>query len=138
MDNNILNNNYIIKLIGFLCCSFIFILLINVKSYSVNVSDMSDLADLKNVSISTESIALINSDQEVKQMLNNLITELRPYLGDAISSNISSDHVFTNKKSIGIIVMHPIKFLKAIVSYVSNTLQDTLKLASENAVVGTK
>ena len=135
MDNNILNNNYIIKLIGFLCCSFIFVLLINIKSYSVSINDISDL---KNVSISTESIALINSDQEVKQMLNNLITELRPYLGDAISSNISSDHIFTNKEAIGIIVMHPIKFLKAIVSYVSNTLQDTLNLASENAVVGTK
>ena len=135
MDNNILNNNYIIKLIGFLCCSFIFVLLINIKSYSVSINDISDL---KNVSISTGSIALINSDQEVKQMLNNLITELRPYLGDAISSNISSDHVFTNKEAIGIIVMHPIKFLKAIVSYVSNTLQDTLNLASENAVVGTK
>jgi len=135
MDNNILNNNYIIKLIGFLCCSFIFVLLINIKSYSVGINDISDL---KNVSISTESIALINSDQEVKQMLNNLITELRPYLGDAISSNISSDHVFTNKEAIGIIVMHPIKFLKAIVSYVSNTLQDTLNLASENAEVGTK
>lgn len=135
MDNNILNNNYIIKLIGFLCCSFIFVSLINIKSYSVSINDISNL---KNVSISTESIALINSDQEVKQMLNNLITELRPYLGDAISSNISSDHVFTDKEAIGIIVMHPIKFLKAIVSYVSNTLQDTLNLASENAVVGTK
>ena len=80
------------------------------------------------------SMSYINYiDEDVsKNMLNNLIQELRPFLKDVIDVKYDKNYVFTTKEAIAILIRHPIKFLSAIYNYILYSLEDTLNIASKS------
>lgn len=104
---------------------------------SIRINGRTSLDELKEAVGYTgdEDLSEMVDSAAVGNMLSDLMNELRPYLTDVISVDADGYYVFSSKEIINIIAKHPIKFLVAIYNYTVHMINETFKIATENAIV---
>lgn len=100
--------------------------------------DSYDLRDIAGYKVATESLAILNSEEVTKSIINDLFIELKPYLKDVIEKDYDYERELTSKEINHIIFTHPIKFITSIYNYAINSIKEIFDIAEENAVVVTK
>lgn len=104
---------------------------------SIRINGRTSLDELKEAVGYTgdEDLSEMVDSAAVGNMLSDLMNELRPHLTDVISVDADGYYVFSSKEIINIIAKHPIKFLVAIYNYTVHMINETFKIATENAIV---
>lgn len=122
-------------LLKMLSVAIIASLCFNVTYASSSIGVLGDLRDLAGISVATDSFISLDEDEVAKNMLSDLITELRPFLSEVIDDSVDKDHTFTASEALKIMASNPIKFLTALYNYVVYSIKEVFSIAEEYSTV---
>lgn len=102
---------------------------------AVHATSINELKEMLGYNIATSSYIEVAKEEVEKAFANDLIKEMRPFLKDIISSNVSSEHDFSTQEIINIVGGHPIKFLSALYNYVVYNIKEVFSIAEQGATI---